>query len=137
MKLKLTKSESITLTNAIEYFDDFYANAVPEDENEWEDAEHEIDRINLELDDVYEQVSYSNILEVSLNDLRNVLSALSVYKGMVKYDIANPRNIKRSKAETDLAIANAEALLSRIMNIASNLFPDEPIEFFEIGFEPD
>lgn len=121
---KFTKTQIITIKNALEYFEFFIDTQVPEEESQCSSDEIELIDINVELNDVYEQLDAStSILELSEKDLANILTSLTAYKCMVENNIQITDKPHFDKAQKELAINNINEL---IYELSANLNELDP-----------
>ena len=131
MQIKLTKTEWGTLNNALEYFDIFCYHELPEEDSDLTQDDMTIDNINCELQDIYDELCETNILDMSIADMRNSIIALFVYKEIVSKDIPTSKG-RLDKYQKDLALRNIEALTNNFYVTLTELGETDPIQTYEI-----
>lgn len=131
MHIKLTKTESGTLSNAIEYFEIFSLAELPEDEEEWSEEEKAIDNTDFELQRIYDELFETNIIDVSLSDIHNCVIALNIYSEIISKDIPTRKGLL-TEPQKDLALRNIFALKNLFFSKMAELNDNEAFPTFEL-----
>lgn len=134
MDIHINKVQTTTLLNAIRYFEYFVENEVLNDSDTLNNKEKEIIEIDNLLQEIYDDLFLEiyNVLNLDVQSISALLSALSVYISAVENNIKTPQNIKQTKSEKDLTLRNASELQEYLFENLANLDPAALVKEFNI-----
>lgn len=135
IKFDFTNKETVILLTAIEYFEIFASYEVPVSEDEWDESSFNINNIDTELDDVYSKLEINSTPTLSISDVANLISALSVYHSIVLNNIKTTKKLKLSKSEKEKLLKNIFSLSQLLTASLKELAPNTP--FIEYTLTPD
>ena len=134
MLIKFNSSERVTIENAVNYFDIFYCHEVPFDESEWTESHECIHEISTVLDDLCDRDAFDTPqTDLSLDEIKCLLSAFSVYRSIVQNDVKTTLAPNRSKHEKELTLNNIDRLYDRLYAAFLSLKPTTALQTFNVS----